>query len=279
MLLLEKYKDKKIIVAHVNYHKRKDADFDQKVVTDFCHKYNLPLKVLNVDHIPPGNFQHQARIIRYDFFAKIYQKYQCTKTLMAHHKDDFLETALMQQQSKRLPSQFGIAKRSVVNQMNIYRPFIDLYYKKEIIHQLRKKNILFAIDSTNELPIYERNKVRLELKDKTWQEKEQLFRWFKMSNKILLKKHRRIKKSYNKWASTEFSTKNFKALERDKIYIVFKYLHSNFCDIKISSAKLQSLVDFIEGEKGNVTFKLNDYWGVKKINGKLVKSKISKKSK
>ena len=36
-----------IIVAHVNYHKRKTANRDEKCVRDYCTKYKIQLKVIH----------------------------------------------------------------------------------------------------------------------------------------------------------------------------------------------------------------------------------------
>ncbi len=127
MFLLNEYKNKNIIVAHVNYNVRKDSIKDEQLVCDFCYANNILIEVLSVKEKPKGNFQSQARKIRYDFFEKVYKKFDCNKLLMAHHKDDFLETALMQQQSGRTPRFFGIKKRNVIQGMNIYRPYIFLY--------------------------------------------------------------------------------------------------------------------------------------------------------
>ena len=47
--------------------------------------------------------------------------------MMAHHKDDFIETALMQQRSERSPNFFGIKKKNIIDDMNIYRPYVDYF--------------------------------------------------------------------------------------------------------------------------------------------------------
>lgn len=278
MFLLHKYRHKKIVVAHVNYHMRSNSDQDQAIVEKFCQQYEIPCEILQAQPIKKGNFQDRARKIRYQFFTKIYQKYQCRQLLLAHHKDDFLETALMQQQSKRLPAQFGIAKRKKLHDMKIYRPLIDLFDKAEILTLVKKLKLPYAHDETNDKPIYERNKIRLDLKKKSAKEKEQMYQWFILANKILKKKHRRINKVYQKWQTSNFALTKFRALDRDKVHLVYLYVHHNFKDVKVSQAKLESLVAFIEGSKGQVAFKLNENNSIKKENGFLVK-KITLKSK
>ena len=103
MLLLFRYLQANIIVAHVNYNYRVDSELDQRVVTNFCQTHKIPLFIYSVNQKIKGNFEAQARKIRYDFFAKVYQEKNCDFLVLAHHKDDFLETAIMQKNSGRKP--------------------------------------------------------------------------------------------------------------------------------------------------------------------------------
>ena len=57
MFLLNQYKKKDIVVAHVNYNKRTDSNIDEQIVRDFCLLHNIKLEVLNIKETPKGNFQ------------------------------------------------------------------------------------------------------------------------------------------------------------------------------------------------------------------------------
>ena len=96
MFLAYQYRyDKNVILAYVNYNIRHDTHIDQEIVENFAKKYHLKLEKLildkNTNH-SNSNFENWARQIRYDFFKSLYKKYQCKQLLIAHHKDDFLET-------------------------------------------------------------------------------------------------------------------------------------------------------------------------------------------
>jgi tRNA(Ile)-lysidine synthase len=56
-LLNDYHKSTNVIVGHVNYKKRSDSDVDQKIVEDFCKKYDIKLEVLVVKTQEVGNFQ------------------------------------------------------------------------------------------------------------------------------------------------------------------------------------------------------------------------------
>ena len=267
MFLLNEYKNKKIIVAHVNYNLRKSSTRDQKIVEVFCNKNNIELRTLVVKTKPSKNTEAWARKIRYDFFKEIYDEFKCSALMTGHHRDDFLETALMQQSSGRVPEFFGIRKKRTINEMVVIRPFIHLYWKDEIVKELDKKNIEYGIDETNEDIKFTRNAIRAKVK--TWPIKEKRYNvsWFKMSNKILKKKHKRIISRYSKWEKSNFSIKHFRNIDKYKEEIVFKFIHIKFGNIKLSKEKLNSIISFIEGKDSNKIFKLNANVDLTKKNG------------
>ena len=270
MFLLNEYKkSKNIVVCHVNYNKRKDSKNDEKIVRDFCLKHNIKLKVLNVKNQVKGNFQSWARKIRYEFFKKYYDKYSCKKILMAHHKDDFLETALMQIESGRNPRFFGIKSKNIIDEMQIKRPYVKAYWKKDILQFLEKNNIKYVVDSSNEKPIFERNKIRIKLKEKTLFEKENLYKWFLMSNKILKKKFKKVDYLYNFWTKNHFDLKLFRKFKY-KDEIIYILINEKFKNVKLSSKKIQNLVNFLISESGGKNFKLNDKISISKKGSKIL---------
>ena len=267
MFLLNEYKNKKIVVAHVNYNLRKSSTRDQKIVENFCNKNNIELRTLVVRTKPTKNVEAWARKIRYDFFKDVYDDVGCTKLLTGHHRDDFLETALMQQGSGRVPEFFGIKKKRIINGMVVVRPFIHLYWKNEIIKELDKNNVEYGVDETNSDIKFTRNAIRAKLKTWPMKEKRNNVSWFKMSNKILKKKHKKINSRYEKWEATSFSIKHFRNIDKYKEDIVFKMVHDKFGDVKLSKQKLKSIISFIEGRDSNKVFKLNASKNITKKNG------------
>ncbi|SYV97970.1 tRNA(Ile)-lysidine synthase, partial [Mycoplasmopsis edwardii] len=60
MYLLNKYKDKDVVVATVNYNQRHDSGVDFNIVKDFCKLYNIKFEGLNLNKpdYTGGNFQN-----------------------------------------------------------------------------------------------------------------------------------------------------------------------------------------------------------------------------
>ncbi|QCZ36890.1 tRNA lysidine(34) synthetase TilS [Mycoplasma nasistruthionis] len=167
MYLLNKYKNKDIVVAHVNYGIREDAELDTKIVSDFCIKNNIKFEILRLQKtdFKTGNFQDWAREQRYDFFKRIYKKYNCQTLLTAHHLDDFFETAMMQKNSQRKALFFGIKQKNIIKNMIIERPLIKMF-KSQILRKCIKYQIPFNDDYTNFQTTYQRNIIRMNYKNK-----------------------------------------------------------------------------------------------------------------
>ncbi|CAI2186281.1 757_t:CDS:2 [Funneliformis geosporum] len=170
MFLLEKLRGEgyKSVVAHVNYKKRENSDYDEELVKDYCQKYSLSCEIYQVkgsEYSSVNNFQSRARQIRYDFFQKIADKYQTKYIVVAHHLDDHLETYLFQKQRKSL----------------------------QICQYLTKNKIDYAVDFTNQLPIYQRNIIRQKLDNLSKEEKKNLEKEVKEENRELRKTKKLVK--------------------------------------------------------------------------------------
>jgi tRNA(Ile)-lysidine synthase len=103
------------VVAHVNYKKRTDSDFDEKMVRNYCQKYSLNLEVYQFqgsEYNFVSNFQDKARKIRYEFFQKLADKYQTKYIVVAHHLNDHLETYLLQKQRQSLVDYWGLPAKT-----------------------------------------------------------------------------------------------------------------------------------------------------------------------
>jgi tRNA(Ile)-lysidine synthase len=64
-------------VAHVNYRQRKESNYDEELVKNYCQARNLPFSSYQVQlkkHSPKINFQAEARRIRYIFFQTVAKK-------------------------------------------------------------------------------------------------------------------------------------------------------------------------------------------------------------
>lgn len=191
MFCLEKMRSGcyKIVVAHVNYQKREESGYDEGLVRDYCQKYSLPLEIRRVEkdeYMLSVNFQDWARQLRYNFFQEVAQKYQTRYIVIAHHQDDHCETYLLQKNRKSLVDYWGLPLTTQRGKFKILRPLLSLN-KRQIIDYLTEKNIAYALDVTNQLPIYQRNILRLQVENLSSLEKDNLLREIQAKNYELKK--------------------------------------------------------------------------------------------
>lgn len=271
--LLNKLKDVKPIVFHVNYNKRKTADRDQKIVEKFCFQNNLILEkfFLNKKDKFEKNFQDFARKKRIFFLQKIAKKYNTNLVFLAHHKDDFLESAIYFKKTKRQKFFYGIKKINFINGLVFYRPLVNKVWKKQILVFLQKHKIDYGVDETNFLPIYERNKIRLEIKKISHFKKIFLYLFFVLKNCLLFIFFLYYKKIFLKWKNKSYATNFFskKKLNTKKKILIFFFNHFN---LEISSQKkIVNIIRFIDSKKNSdKVFKIKDNLFFKKKSGKLI---------
>lgn len=183
-----------IVVCHVNYQKRRSAIYDEMLVESYCVDRRIPYYAA---HAPVDgadyNFQAWARDYRYSFYRDIMFKEGCDGVLIAHHADDFLETAMLREKQGRKVSFYGIQAESRVMGMMICRPLLGLF-KEDLYNYLSRMHLEYGQDETNFENEYERNKIRnLVLSNKSLIEKKELLAYYERRNDELAEKMSEIR--------------------------------------------------------------------------------------
>lgn len=154
-----------ILVAHVNHGVRgEEALADQLFVERKAKELNLPCYFKNVDMNEYARehkitSEEAGRELRYGFFREILKSHENGKIAVAHNKNDQAETLLL-----RIMRGTGIDGLKGMDFISgdIIRPILNIS-REEIEMYIDNKGIETVLDNTNLLPIYNRNKVRLEL--------------------------------------------------------------------------------------------------------------------
>lgn len=148
-----------VVCAHVNYHHRPTADRDQQIVEAYCRNYAIPFYSLDPVKETSGNFQAWAREARYAFFARLAVQEAAAGVLIAQHLDDFLETALLQQESGRQCEVLGIREEGRVLGVVVVRPLLS-WTKRQLQEYCGRHKIAYGIDESNLSDDYRRNQLR-----------------------------------------------------------------------------------------------------------------------
>ena len=165
LLEIKKELDFNILIAHVNHGIRgEDAKADQIFVENKAKELNIMCYSKEIDMdayakeygISP---EEAGRELRYEFFREILKKNGNGKIAVAHNKNDQAETLLF-----RIMRGTGIDGLGGMDFISgdIIRPLLNIS-REEIEAYIFKEKIETVLDKTNLIPIYSRNKVRLEL--------------------------------------------------------------------------------------------------------------------
>ena len=148
-----------LIVCNVNYKTRKESDYEEKLVKDYCLKRNILFFSKIVNYYLKGNFEEFARVERYKFFKEIYEQYNCKYLVVAHHLNDSLETYILQKRRNNIVKHYGLDYKTNLMNMNVIRPLVNVN-KEEILNYCLINNIEYSIDESNYDNKYARNKIR-----------------------------------------------------------------------------------------------------------------------
>ena len=153
-----------LVISHIHHGVRPESDEEEKMVRNMARDWQIPCLIHHFDSQAYAqemglSFQTAARQWRYEQWEKDMEEEKCTHLATAHHLGDQGETILY-----RLLRGAGTAGLGGIypQQGSLIRPFLTVS-KEDILAYCHREGIPYALDYTNEEPIYVRNKIRLQL--------------------------------------------------------------------------------------------------------------------
>lgn len=153
-----------LVLTHVHHGVRKESDNEVHLVQNMAAKWETPCIVHRFDakgyaKTMGQSFQEAAREWRYARWKEDMRKEGCTLLATAHHLGDQAETILY-----RLLRGSGTAGLAGIypNKDSIIRPLLT-FGKADILNYCAREALPYALDRSNEEPVYIRNRIRLEL--------------------------------------------------------------------------------------------------------------------
>ncbi len=151
-----------LVIAHVHHGLRKEeGDREFRFVEGLASRYGVPFEGLRMDasgYGKGGNVQARARRYRIRFFEEVAGRWGATKIATGHHRDDHVETLLMQ----LLRGTGGLIGIRPVREGRFIRPFIEIT-RSRIQGYAQEAGLAFCEDSSNQKKTYLRNRIRQEL--------------------------------------------------------------------------------------------------------------------
>lgn len=151
-------------IIHCNFKLRgEDSDFDETFVRSFATQNNLKFyctgfETLDIAKRNGNSIEMEARNLRYTYFDSIIQENKVDLVLLAHHKDDHVETILM-----RMITGTGL------NGLMGIREYKSSHYYRPLWHWTKDKIKQYAITHkikfTQDLSNFENNYLRNTLRN------------------------------------------------------------------------------------------------------------------
>lgn len=153
-----------LTVVHCNYGLRgAESDGDESFVRDFCRERHLSLVIhrpLLVKRRQRSSLQAMAREARYAFMRQLAHEVEADRIVVGHTANDQAETVLMWM--LRGAGMTGLAGMPYVREDRVIRPLLAST-REEVLVYLDQEGVSYRRDSSNEKPLYHRNRIRQEL--------------------------------------------------------------------------------------------------------------------
>ena len=151
------------VAAHCNFQLRgAESDADARFAEKWCADRAITFRTITFDteqyaHEQKISIEMAARDLRYGWFNQLYEELQADAIAVAHHRDDSVETVLL-----NLSRGTGISGLRGIQPRNgrVVRPLLAIS-RQQVEDYLEELGISYRTDHTNLQPIYRRNHLRL----------------------------------------------------------------------------------------------------------------------
>lgn len=241
-----------VIAAHMNYQKRKSADRDMEGVRQYCMQHHIPCEIRLQQEPCDTNFQAFAREKRYAFFHELTIQYQAAGILIAHQKDDVLETYQMQIQRQNIPNTYGLCDHVQIYGCQVVRPLLS-YTKKQLECYCQEHDVPYFLDESNLSDRYTRNRIRHSMIDNMSEtEKNKMIEEIKQKNQDLACIRAQSHQFLNKW---NYQIEDL--LAQSYIAFILDTWIYQTCHVHVSQKEIQEIITLIQRPK-NATRKLTN---------------------
>lgn len=165
LLLVLKQLGYDVHAVHCNFRLRGDeSQRDEDFCVALCNGQNIPLHRTHFDTRAYAELHHvsiemAARNLRYDYFEQLRQAIGAENIVVAHHRDDNVETVLLNLlRGTGITGLCGMRPRNA----RIVRPLLCVT-RRQIEQWLARQGQPYITDSTNLVPDVKRNRLRLQV--------------------------------------------------------------------------------------------------------------------
>ncbi len=147
-----------LILCYFNHGWRKEALNEEIFTENFAKNINAEFYIGRAPKNCKKN-EETARNLRYDFLKKSAEKFNTDVVLLAHNKNDNVETLV-----------YRLIKGTALSGLTSIPPHRDIYYrpllnvsKEDILEFIKEKKLKYMVDSSNDDTVHFRNLIRKEI--------------------------------------------------------------------------------------------------------------------
>lgn len=151
--LLYKNPNINIYCCHVNYNNRIESTDEMEFLREYCKHKNIVFEYIEFDFTRVDTkrdiYEKETRKLRYDYYCKLIEKYNCNCVMLAHHKDDIVENIYNNvMRGCRDPNDLVVlCEFNKILDVNVCRPLLSVY--KDCIYDFaRTYKIPYFLDTT-----------------------------------------------------------------------------------------------------------------------------------
>ena len=142
-----------IICCHMNYKNREESDCERDFLIEYCKSKDVIFDYKDLDfkrnETKRSDYEKETRNIRYSYYKKLCEQYDCNGVFLAHHKGDTAENVFnnIMRGGREITDLSVLKKNNNILNVNVYRPLLD-YYKQPILDIAEKYSVPYFLDST-----------------------------------------------------------------------------------------------------------------------------------
>ncbi len=147
-------------LAHIDHGWRGESKKEADLLLEEAKSLGLVFHTKKLVTVEKRNLEAICREERLTFFYELFCQYKYDALLLAHQKNDLLETVLKRiLEGAHIFQLFGMTEVSWYKDMPLFRPLLGIY-KEEIYKYLEDKKVSYFQDSTNEDISFLRGRMR-----------------------------------------------------------------------------------------------------------------------
>jgi tRNA(Ile)-lysidine synthetase-like protein len=142
-----------IYCIHINYNNRNESVLEKEFLMDYCDSKEIHFECIDINFTRNETnrkiYEQNTRKLRYDFYKKMCEIYNCPGVFLGHHEDDLCENIFnnIMRGNREITDLCVLKRENEILKVNVFRPMLD--FRKNIIYDFAHNyDIPYFLDTT-----------------------------------------------------------------------------------------------------------------------------------